>query len=151
MSHLDRKEIPSDCLFFTADIVNLYPGIDSKIALTGLDKLLREAKCPLAPLSVSFTRLVLENNFVKSPCTNLSSNLRASHGIAIFCHISKYIYVLSGTCSHRPFCQFLLHYGRFIDDLFSIWNGSRETLIEFLVSLIILIVTLRLNMLFIVT
>ena len=66
VSDLDRKEIPSDCLLFTADVVNLYPSIGPKTALTGLDKLLCEAKCLLAPLLVFLTRLVLENNFVES-------------------------------------------------------------------------------------
>ena len=63
---LETFELPANCLLATADVSSLYPNIDTKKAIIALDLLLREAKVAQTPLLVQFTRLILENNFIKS-------------------------------------------------------------------------------------
>ena len=63
---LEAFELPANCLLVTADVSSLYPNIDTKKAIIALDLLLREAKVAQTQLLVQFTRLILENNFIKS-------------------------------------------------------------------------------------
>ena len=67
---LETLELPANCLLVTADVSSLYPNIDTKKAIIALDLLLREAKVAQTPLLVQLTRLVFENNFVKSESSN---------------------------------------------------------------------------------
>jgi len=48
------------------DVSSLYPNIDTKKAIIALDLLLRESKVAQTPLLVQLTRVIFENNFLKS-------------------------------------------------------------------------------------
>ena len=63
---LEKVELPANCLLVTVDVSSLYPNIDTKKAIIALDLLLREGKVAQTPLLVQLTRLVFENNFLKS-------------------------------------------------------------------------------------
>ena len=56
---LENTILPkSNCFLVTADVVSLYPNVDTKKALVALDLLLREARAPETPLLVQLARLV---------------------------------------------------------------------------------------------
>ena len=63
---LEKVELPTNCFLVTADVSPLYPNIDTKKAIIGLDLLLREGKVAQTPLLVQLARLIFENNFLKS-------------------------------------------------------------------------------------
>ena len=47
---LENTVLPhSNCFLVTADVVSLYPNVDTKKALVALDLLLREAQAPKTP------------------------------------------------------------------------------------------------------
>ena len=78
---LETFELPANCFLVTADVSSLYPNIDTKKAIIALDLLLREAKVAQTPLLVQFTRLIWENNFIKS---EFSTNIyHRNFGIAM--------------------------------------------------------------------
>ena len=62
---LEQTALPaSNCFLVTADVVSLYPNVDTKKALVALDLLLRRARPPETPLLIQLARLVFENKFV---------------------------------------------------------------------------------------
>lgn len=64
---LENTVLPKfNCFLVTADVVSLYPNVDTKKALVALDLLLWEAQAPKTPLLIQFARLVFENNFLSS-------------------------------------------------------------------------------------
>ena len=63
---LESIRLPPHCFLVTADVVSLYPNVDTKKALMALDLLLREAGAPETPLLIQFSRLVFENNFLRT-------------------------------------------------------------------------------------
>lgn len=67
---LEKVELPANCLLVTADVSSLYPNIDTKKAIIALDLLLRAGKVAQTPLLVQLTRLIFENNFLKSEFSN---------------------------------------------------------------------------------
>jgi len=79
---LENTVLPhSNCFLVTADVVSLYPNVDTKKALVALDLLLQEALAPKTPLLIQLTRLVLENNFLSSEFS--SSIFHQEYGIAM--------------------------------------------------------------------
>ena len=56
----------TDCFLFTADVVSLYPNVDTKKALITLNLLLREARVPETPLLIQLAQLVFDNNYLSS-------------------------------------------------------------------------------------
>ena len=66
IQYLETLELPVICFLVTADVSSLYPNIHTKKAIISFDLLLREAKVAQTPLLVQFTRLILENNFIKA-------------------------------------------------------------------------------------
>ena len=54
------------CLLVTVDVSSLHPNIDTKMAITALDLLLKEGKEAQTPLLAQLARLIFENNFLKS-------------------------------------------------------------------------------------
>ena len=64
---LENTVLPNnDCFLVTADVVSLYPNVDTKKALIALDLLLREARVPETPLLIQLARLVFDNNYLSS-------------------------------------------------------------------------------------
>ena len=63
---LESIRLPPRCFLVTADVVSIYPNVDTKKALIALDLLLREARAPETPLLIQFSRLVFKNNFLKT-------------------------------------------------------------------------------------
>lgn len=63
---LESIRLPAQRFLVTADVISLYPNVDSKKALVALELLLREALAPETPLLIQFSRLVSENNFLKT-------------------------------------------------------------------------------------
>ena len=131
---LEKLVLPTNCLLVTADVSSLYPNIDTKKAIIALDLLLREAKVAQTPLLVQLARLIFENNFLKS---EFSSDIyHQTFGIAMgtpfaVTAANAFMYYHERDIIEL-YSRNLTLYKRFIDDIFVIWEGSRETLLEFL-------------------
>ena len=98
------------------------------------DRLLREGKvAPTAPL-VQFTRLVFENNYLQSESRR--DIYHQTYGIAMGTPFT--VTAANAFVYYRPrdiieLCaQHLTLYKGFIDDIFVIWAGTREIILEFL-------------------
>lgn len=136
----EKIVLPANCFLVTADVSPLYPNIDTKSEIIALDVLLREGRAAQTTLLVQLARSIFENNFLK---TEFSSAIyHQIFGIAMgtsfavtaanafmFYHERDIIEMYSRN---------LTLYKRFIDDIFLIWHGPRETLREFLSTINIL-------------
>ena len=79
---LENLVLPnSNCFLVTADVVSLYPNVDTKKALVALDQLLREARAPETPLLIQLARLAFENNYLSSEFS--SDIFHQEYGIAM--------------------------------------------------------------------
>ena len=131
---LESIRLPPQCFLVTADVVSLYPNVDTKKALIALDLLLREAGAPETPLLIQFSRLVFENNFLKTEfCGDIFHQI---FGIAMgtpfaVTAANAFMYYLEKDAVTQ-YSSHLLLYKRFIDDIFFIWKGPEENLLEFL-------------------
>lgn len=131
---LESIRLPSQCFLVTADVISLYPNVDIKKALIALDLLLREAKAPETPLLIQFARLVFENNVLK---TEFSEEIfHQIYGIAMgtpfaVTAANEFMYYLEKDLVSQ-FSNNLVLYKRFIDDIFCIWKGPRDKLLDFL-------------------
>ena len=126
-------KLPADCLLVTADVSSLYPNIDTKKAIIALDLLLREGKVAQTPLLVQFTRLVCENNFLQSEFSR--DIYHQTYGIAMgtpfaVTAANAFMYYHERDIIEL-YAQHLTLYKRFIDDIFVIWDGTREILLNF--------------------
>jgi len=64
---LESTVLPNtDCFLVTADVVSLYPNVDTKKALIAPDLLLLEARVPETPLLIQLVRLGFDNNYLFS-------------------------------------------------------------------------------------
>ena len=124
----------SSSFLVTADVASLYPNEDTKKALVALDLLLREARASEAPLFTQLARLVFDNNYLSSEFS--SDIFLQEFGTAMGIHLliteantSMYFHEKDIV---EQYSQFLVLYKRFIDDIFAIWCGPRDTLLEFL-------------------
>ena len=113
---------------------SLYPNIDTKKAIIALDLLLREAKVAQTPLLVQLTRVVFENNFLKSEFSN--DIYHQTFGIAVG---TPFAVTAANPFMHyherdiiEKYSRYLTLYKRFIDDIFVIWDGPHDNLLEFL-------------------
>ena len=135
---LENTVLPDgDCFLVTADVASLYPNVDTKKALIALDLLLREAGAPETPLLIQLARLVFENNYLSSEfCPDI---FHQKFGIAMGTPFS--VTVANAFMYHHEkdivdhYSQYLILYKRFIDDIFAIWCGPKDTLLEFLGAL----------------
>ena len=131
---LEKVELPANCFLVTADVSSLYPNIDTKKAIIALDLLLREGKVAQTPLLVQLARLIFENNFLKS---EFSSDIyHQTFGIAMgtpfaVTAANAFMYYHERDIIEL-YSRNLTLYKRFIDDIFVIWEGPRETLLQFL-------------------
>lgn len=104
------------------------------VALVALDLLLREAGAPETPLLIQLSRLVFENNFLKSEFSR--HIFHQTFGIAMgipFAVITAnaFMYYFEKDVVTQ-FSSYLLLYKRFLDDIFFIWKGPKENLLAFL-------------------
>ena len=135
---LEYTVLPTtECFLVTADVVSLYPNVDTKKALIALDLLLREARVPETPLLIQLARLVFDNNYLSSEFSPdifhqvfgiaMGTPFAVTAAYAFMFHHEKYIV--------EYYFQYLKLYKRFIDDIFAIWCGPKGTLLEFLNAL----------------
>ena len=135
---LENTVLPhSNCFLVTADVVSLYPNVDTKKALVALDLLLREAQAPETPLLIQLSRLVLENNFLSSEFS--SDIFHQEYGIAMGTPFAvtvanAFMYYHEKDIVEQ-YSSYLTLYRRFIDDIFAIWVGPKDTLLDFLDAL----------------
>lgn len=99
---------------------SLYPNIDTKKAIVALDLLLREGKVAQTALLVQLTRLVFENNFLKSEFSN--DIYHQMFGIAMgtpfaVTAANAFMYYHERNIIEQ-YSPYLTLYKRFIDDLF---------------------------------
>ena len=131
---LEKVELPANCFLVTADVSSLYPDIDTKKAIIALDLLLREGKVAQTPLLVQLARLIFENNFLKSEFS--SDVYHQTFGIAMgtpfaVTATNAFMYYHERDIIEL-YSRNLTLYKRFIDDIFVIWEGPRDTLLQFL-------------------
>ena len=122
---LENTVLPnSSCFLVTAEVASLYPNVDTKKAVVALDLLHRDARVPETPLLIQLTRIVLDNNYLSSE--SVQSGHFSSRVLYCFGHSFR---------RHKDiveqYTQFLVLYWRFIHDIFVIWCGPRDTLLEF--------------------
>ena len=135
---LENTVLPDgDFFLVTANVASLYPNVDTKKALIALDLLLREAGAPETPLLIQLARLVFENNYLSSEfCPDI---FHQKFGIAMGTPFS--VTVANAFMYHHEkdivdhYSQYLILYKHFIDDIFAIWCGPKDTLLEFLGAL----------------
>ena len=134
---LENTVLPDgDCFLVTADVASLYPNVDTKKALIALDLPLREAGAPETPLLIQLARLVFENYLSSEFCPDI---FHQKFGIAMGTPFS--VTVANAFMYHHEkdivdhHSQYLILYKRFIDDIFAIWCGPKDTLLEFLGAL----------------
>lgn len=135
---LEKVELPVNSLLVTADVSSLYPNIDIKKAIIALDLLLREANTAQTPLLVQLTRLIFENNFLKSEF-NSDVIYHQTFGIAMgtpfaVTAANAFMYYHERDII-TSYSRYLCLYKRFIDDIFVIWDGPREILLEFITAI----------------
>ena len=102
---------------------------DTKKVLIALDLLLREAGAQETPLLIQLARLVFENNYLSSEfCPDI---FHQKFGIAMGTPFS--VTVANAFMYHHEkdivdhYSQYLILYKRFIDDIFAIWCGPKDT------------------------
>ena len=127
----------ANCFLVTADVVALYPNVDIKKALVALDLLLREAHVPETPLLVQLARLVLENNYLSSEfCPDIfHQEFGIAMGTPFAVTIANAFMYYHEKDIVEQYSSYLSLYRRFIDDIFAIWVGPKDTLLEFLDAL----------------
>ena len=131
---LENTVLPSsNCFLVTADVVSLYPNVDIKKALVGLDLLLREACAPETPLLVQLARLILENNYLSSEFFHQEFGIAMGTPFAVTI-ANAFMYYHEKDIIEQ-YSNYLLLYRRFIYDIFAKWAGPKDTLIEFLEAL----------------
>ena len=87
---LESVRLPTQCFLVTEDAISLYPNVDTKKALLALDLLLREGGTPETPLLIQFSRLVFQNNFLKTEfCEDIFHFYGNTFLIIYFCTIFK--------------------------------------------------------------
>ena len=130
---LENTVLPhSNCFLVTVDVVSLYPNVDTKKALVALNLLLRET-----PLLIQLARLVLENNFLSSEFS--SAIFHQEYSIAMGTPFA--VTVANAFMYHyekdivQKYSSYLTLYQWYIDDIFAIWVGPKDTLLEFLDTL----------------
>ena len=134
---LENTVLPkSNCFLVTAEVVSLYPNVDIKKALVALDLLLREGQAPETPLLVQLARLVLENNYLSSEFS--LEIFHQEYGIAMgspfAVTVANAFMYLHENVNVDRYSSYLFLYKRFIDDILAIWDGPKDTLLEFLDS-----------------
>ena len=135
---LEHTALPNtNCFLVTAVVVSLYPNVEIKKALVALDFLLHEAQAPETPLLIQLARLVLENNYLS---TEFSSDIfHQKYGIPMGTPFA--VTVANAFMYHHEkdivaqYSNYLTLYRRFIDDIFAIWDGPKDVLLEFLDAL----------------
>ncbi|KAL9959946.1 hypothetical protein ACROYT_G033325 [Oculina patagonica] len=135
---LENTVLPkSNCFLVTADVVSLYPNVDTKKALVALDLLLREAKVAETPLLLQLARIVFNNNYLSSEFS--PDIFHQVFGIAMGTPFA--VTVANAFMYYHEkdiveyYSQYLAVYKRFIDDVFAIWCGPKDILMEFLGAL----------------
>ena len=136
---LESTELPTHCFLVTADVVSLYPNVDVKKALVALDLLSREVKAPdhETLLLIQLSRLVFENNFLYSKFS--TDIVHQDFGLAMgtpfaVTAANDFMYHLEKDIV-AWYSKHLVLNKWFIDDIFAIWSGSKQELLEFLDAL----------------
>ena len=135
---LENTVLPfSNCFLVTADVVSLYPNVDIKKALVALDFLLREARAPETPLLVQLARLILENNYLSSEFSLdiFHQEFGIAMGTPFAVTIANAFMYYHEKDIIEQYSNYLILYRRFIDDIFAIWAGPKDTLLDFLDAL----------------
>ena len=111
---------------------SLYLNIDIKKADVALDLLLTEGKVAQTPLLVQFTRLVFENNFLKSEFSNdihhQTFSIAMGTPFAVIA-ANAFVYYYERDIIEL-YSQYLPLYKRLIDDNFVMWDGPRKILLQ---------------------
>ncbi|CAH3172873.1 unnamed protein product, partial [Porites lobata] len=115
---LEKVELPANCLLVTADVSSLYPNIDTKKAIIALDLLLRESKVAQTPL------LVHNDIYHQTFGIAMGTPFAVTAANAFMYHHERDIV--------ETHSRYITLYKRFIDDIFVIWAGPHENLLEFL-------------------
>jgi len=130
--HLDSMKFQKDVVFFTADVVNLYPLIDINAGLTELTEALNLHNTPNSDFIIKLAKWTLNNNYF----TFDNKIFKQTKGVAMGQSIAVsfaciYMSMLEMKCfkkckSLRPSFQFPLYFKRYIDDIFSIWKSRSD-------------------------
>jgi hypothetical protein len=130
--HLDNLKFHKDIIFYTADVVNLYPSIDIDAGLIELAEALNLSKTANPNFILELTKWTLKNNYF----TFDDKIFKQTKGVAMGQSIAVsfaciYMSMLEMKCfkkckSLRPSFQSPLYFKRYIDDIFSIWISKSD-------------------------
>ena len=107
---LESLRLPPQCFLVTADVISLYPNVDTKKALVAL----REARAPENPLLIQFSRFVFESEF-SDDIFHQTFGIAMGTPFAVTA-ANAFMYYLEKDLVTQ-FSSNLLLYKRFIDDI----------------------------------
>lgn len=108
---LESLRLPQQCFLVTADVISLYPSVDTKKALVAL----RETRAPENPLLIQFSRLVFESEF-GDDIFHQTFGIAMGTPFAVTAANALTYYLEKDLVTQ--FSSNLLLYKRFIDDIF---------------------------------
>lgn len=140
IDELNSKELPSDAILVSFDIVNMFPSIDNKMGISAVQKALetREDKTPSTQCILEALEICLTHNNSMFDGKHLIQTNGTAMGAANSCSYSDIaIEEIDNIVMQSKDTSFpeLLYFGRYRDDCFSIWRGSINRLEEFLLLL----------------
>jgi Reverse transcriptase (RNA-dependent DNA polymerase) len=127
----ENHTIPHNAFLVTFDVVSLYPNMDHTAIFNAVNNLVFPSNSQ-KQWSLDASRFILKNSFVKFN----NSVYRQKTGIAMGTNAAPElanIYV-TDLVENKPIIssnKHILLWKRFIDDIFTIWTGSRDSLLHF--------------------
>ena len=136
----DLPALPDDAILCTIDVVALYPSIPHTDGLEAMRKALegRDDKSVSTESLVSLASLVLKNNYFD----HNGVTYRQTQGTAIGTKFApSYAILFMGDFEERALENYDLKpwvWWRYIDDIFLVWEHGEQSLLEFIVFVLIL-------------
>ncbi|XP_073398705.1 uncharacterized protein [Dendrobates tinctorius] len=126
--------LPPSSFLVTWDVNSLYTSITHEKGLRATETLMEKAGIRIRNLCSDLLELVLKENYflfqdtfyVQKQGTAIGSHVAPPYAIAYMASFEEdYIY------THPLYTQYSIAWLRFIDDIFCVWNGPLDTLIQF--------------------
>lgn len=130
--HLDSLKFDKNVLFFTADVVNLYPSIDINEGLISLEEAMNLFKTDNAKLILELCKWTLMNNYFSfnNVIYKQIKGVAMGQSMAV-CFACIYMSMLERKCFQK--CKLIksdfkypLYFKRYIDDIFSVWKNKED-------------------------
>ena len=136
IGNINANELPNDTILVSFDIVNMFPNIDNIKGIEAVKLALqnRPSQKPSTECIIEGLEICLYNNNSKFDQDHLLQRNGTATEVSNFCSFSDLaIHRLDKLINNERINNFgeLFFYGRYRDDCFVIWNGSKERLNNF--------------------